>query len=152
MLFVLTLVKTVLIRAVAVDEEAWDICDEYIGGIEEVSMLDEGIQWDIGDQIVALLGEVEFVESRDGEDMAHVGVAITDIDSQVDICGVIWAVDITHLLILISIIMESRHDIAQDGRCGRESSGPLAEHELTVVAFATDHDAIILIVDTIYIF
>ena len=114
MLIALTFIKIVLIRAVAVDEEAWDICDEYIGGIEEITMLDEGIQWDIGDQIVALLGEVEFVETRDGEDMAHVGVAITDIDSQVDICGVIWAIDITHLLILISIIMESRHDIAQD--------------------------------------
>ncbi len=137
------------ISVVAVSEEGGDVGEEDVGGGEGGAVTDQVAEPDVADDIVAVGRDVLLVDVAEGEDGGNVGDRVAHIDTQGDVGRVGGSVEIAHLFVFIAVVVAARHDIAQNRGGGGKAAGPFAEHELAVVAFAADNNAVILVVDTV---
>ena len=86
---------------------------------------------------------------REVQDAVNVGIRVPDVYLQRDVGRIVGLLDIAQLLVFVAVAVQAGHDVAQDRRSRRKASGPLAEHELPVVALAADHHAVVLVVNAV---
>lgn len=99
---------------VAVGEEARDVGQEDIGGAQGLAFGDEFRKVDVGNDIVRLIGDELLVHAVEAQHVAHVGGGVADIHTQFDTGGIFGASLVIHLLVLVAVVMEARHDVGQD--------------------------------------
>ena len=136
---------------VAVQEENRDVGQEHVLSPEPVAFGEQFAQLDVADDVVAVFAGVLFVHLRKIQDAVHVGLLVPHVDLQRDVRRVVGLLHVVLLLVLVAVVVQAGHDVAQDGRGRGQAPGALAEHELPVVALAADHYAVVLVVDAVNI-
>ena len=134
---------------IAVQEEDRDVRQEDVPARKLRSFFEQFAQRNLADHVVALLADELFVNLREVQNALHVGLLVAGVDFQRDVGRVVGFLDVVHLLVLVAVVVQPRHDVAQDRRRRGQASRALAEHELPVVAFAADHHAVVFVVNAV---
>ena len=137
---------------VAVQEENRDVGQEHVLSPEPVAFGEQFAQLDVADDVVAVFAGVLFVHLRKIQDAVHVGLLVPHVDLQRDVRRVVGLLHVVLLLVLVAVVVQAGHDVAQDRRCRGQAPGALAEHELPVVALAADHHAVVFVIDAVDVF
>ena len=92
------------------------------------------------------------MDFREVQDAVYVGLVVARIDFQGYVRRIVGLLHVALFLVLVAVVVQAGHDVAQDRRGRGQAPGPLAEHELPVVALAADHYAVVLVVHAVNIF
>lgn len=102
------------VGSVEVDEEAGDVADEEVGGVEAVALGDQLRKAYVGYDVVAVGGDELFVYALEVEHVEYVGGGVADVDAECDVGGVGREWQEVGLFVCVFIVMVKGGDVAED--------------------------------------
>ena len=102
--------------------------------------------------ILVVIAYVLLLDACEVEQCTILGIRVTEIYSYQYIIGELHRGTTNHSLVLVAVVVEASHNIAQHSRACRMTTCTTTKHKLLVVELTLDNYTVELILNTIYIF